>query len=171
MQGEDSDMSQTAETIFERPHGLRVIGITQMSFGLLGTFASLGLFAAWLNESPSIPPLAPMYALVILVCVGIPCLVIGNYVDDLRRNAVIAQLLYSLAAIALAGYFLVHWGLQYQWSVPLFGLVTEVAIGLVAALILLTQVLFVLYLVVRWKHVVPAKGVRVEREPCIGQND
>jgi len=153
-----------ADTIFHRPRGLRVIGITQMSFGIFSIIVSLGIFSAWLTGSPLIPTVGHLYALVIMIFVGIPCLVIGNYVDDLRRNAVIAQVLYSIAAIALVSYFIVNWGIQYHWAVPWFGLVTDVAVGYVAALVLFTQIVFVLYLLVRWKSVVPAKGVRIERD-------
>jgi hypothetical protein len=157
-------LSQPIDTIFHRPRGLRMIGITQMSFGLFGIFVSLGLFAAYLTGNPSLPSLGPLYAVVILLSVGVPCLVIGNYVDDLRRNAVVAQVFYSTAAIILTGYFLFEWGIQYHWTVPWFGLSVNVAIGLVAALIVFTQVVFVLYLLVRWKHVVPARGVQIERD-------
>jgi len=135
-----------------------------MSFGIFGIIVSLGLFAAYLSGNPSFPPQGILYATVILISVGIPCLVIGNYVDDLRRNAVVAQVFYSTVAIVLTSYFLYAWGIQYHWTVPWFGMSVSVAIGSVAVLILFTQVVFVLYLLIRWKHVVPARGVQIERD-------
>lgn len=140
-----------------------------MSFGLLGTFASVGLFVYSFSIPNYVNTFAFLDAFIILFAVGIPCLVIGNYVDDLRRNAVVAQVLYSLAAIALSGFFLLNWGLGYHWSLPLFGLVADVAIGWVAAFILFTQVAFVLYLLVRWKGVVPRAGVKVVRDRTLAR--
>ena len=152
------------DTILDRPRGLRLVSITQMAFGFFGLLASIGLLVASLVGDPSFAGLGLTYSLVVFVCVAVPCLIIGNYVDDLRRNAVRAQVVYSTAAAVLAGYFLYVRGIWYHWGVPWFGLWLDVAVGNVALLVVVSQTLFVLYLLVRRKYVAPPPGVRIERD-------
>ena len=147
------------DTIFDRPLFLRLIGLTQMAFGLLGLIATIGLIAASLGAYTN-----PLYAAAVFLGVALPCLVIGNYVDDLRRWAVVAQIVYSLAAVALTGFLLIVRGIGYTWTVPIFGFSILVAIGNVAVFILITQSLFVLYLILKWKVVAPPPGVYIERD-------
>ena len=158
-----SDEKKTI-TIFDRPIGLRFIGVTQMSFGVFGLLAAVGILFATLSGVPELQPIGYAYASLVFLGVAVPCLIIGNYVDDLRRNAVIAQVFYSLFAVALAAYLLYARGLAYNWTVPLFGMSIDIAIGNVAAFIVVTQSVFLLYLLVRWRRVVPPPGVRVVRD-------
>jgi hypothetical protein len=151
-------------TIFDRPGGLRFIGVTQMAFGAFGLLASIGILVATLTGAALLQPIGYLYAALVFLGVALPCLVIGNYVDDLRRSAVIAQVFYSLFAVGLAGYLLYARGLSYNWAVPLFGLSIDISIGNVAAFIVFTQTIFLLYLLVRWKKVVPPPGARVVRD-------
>ena len=151
-------------TIFDRPGGLRFIGVTQMAFGAFGLLASIGILVATLSGAPLLQPIGYFYSALVFLGVALPCLVIGNYVDDLRRNAVIAQVFYSLFAAGLAGYLLYARGLSYNWTVPLFGFSIDIAIGNVAAFIVFTQTIFLLYLMIRWKKVVPPPGTRVVRD-------
>jgi hypothetical protein len=151
-------------TIFDRPKGIRFIGLLQMAYGILGLLATFGLIAASIAGSPELQGgTGYVYAILVFVGVAIPCLIIGNYVDDLRRNAVIAQIVYSLAAMALAGFFLYIRGLQYMWTVPLFDYSVAIAIGNLSAFIVLTQAFVVLYLVLSWHKVVPPTGANVIR--------
>ena len=152
------------DTILDRPRGLRFIGLTQMLFGLLGLIASVGLFVAWYNGVSAIDNLGPVYAAFILFGVAIPGLVIGNYVDDLRRSAVVAQILYSLFAVAMTSYFLVWRGIDYQWTFPFFDTTMIIYIGKLAAAILIVELAFALYLVVRWKKVAPPPGTEIVRD-------
>ncbi|MGQ4912608.1 MAG: hypothetical protein ACP6KW_10605, partial [Candidatus Thorarchaeota archaeon] len=158
-----SDSSRVI-TIFDRPTGLRLIGVTQMAFGVFGLLASIGVLFATMSGVLILQPMGYVYSLLIFVGVALPCLVIGNYVDDMRRNAVIAQVFYSLVAIALSGFLIYARGITYSWTVPLFDMTVQVAIGNVAALIIVIQSLIVLYLAVRWNKVVPPPGVRVVRD-------
>jgi DNA-directed RNA polymerase subunit RPC12/RpoP len=147
------------DTIFDRPLGLRLIGLTQMAFGLLGLIAAIGLMIAAFRGFTN-----PLYAAAVFLGVAIPCLIIGNFVDDLRRWAVVAQMIYSISAVSLTGFLLAVNGINYTWTVPVFGFSILVAIGNVSAFILITQSLFVAYLVVRWKSVAPSPGVHIERD-------
>ncbi|MHA2071086.1 MAG: hypothetical protein ACW985_04810, partial [Candidatus Thorarchaeota archaeon] len=103
-------------TILDRPFGLRIIGLTQMAFGVFGLLAAVGVLVASLGAASAFATVGPLYALLIFVGVALPCLIIGNYVDDLRRNAVIAQAIYSIIAVGLTGYFLLNWGVAYSWN-------------------------------------------------------
>ncbi len=150
-------------TIFDRPRPLRFIGITQMFFGIFGLLATLGLIYAWWMGVPELAGVGPLYAIAVFFGIAVPCIVIGNFVDDLRRGAVIAQVLYSITAVILTGLFLIYRGIGYHWRVPLFDMVLDVYVGNLAASILVIQSVFALYLIVNWHKVVPPPGVRVER--------
>lgn len=149
-------------TILDRPWGLRMIGVTQMAFGIFGLLAAIGIFAATLVGA--LTTIGYIYSLALFGGVALPCLFIGNKVDDLRRWAVIAQVVYSLAAIGLAGFLIYARGLSYNWTVPLFDFSIELAIGNVAAFIVITQTLIVLYLLIRWGRVAPPSEAKVVRD-------
>ena len=152
-------------TIFDRPRGLRFIGLLQMAFGVVGLLAAIGLVVASFFGSSELPGgIGYVYALLLFVGVSLPCLIIGNYVDDLRRNAVIAQIIYSLAAMGLVGLFLFMRGLQYMWTVPLFEFEIVVAIGNLSALIVVSQAFVILYLILAWSNIVPPAGAKVIRD-------
>ena len=139
-----------------------MIGVTQMAFGIFGLLATIGLLVAtFIGAYASI---GYLYSLVLLVGVALPCLVIGNYVDDLRRQAVIAQIVYSILAVGLSSFLIYVRGLSYSWTVPFLDLSLQVAIGNVAAFIAITQTLIILYLLVKWPEVAPPPGVKVERD-------
>ncbi|MBY8997565.1 MAG: hypothetical protein KGD60_07525 [Candidatus Thorarchaeota archaeon] len=149
-------------TILDRPWGLRMIGVTQMAFGIFGLLATIGLLFATLTGA--FATVGYLYSLVLFGGVAVPCLFIGNYVDDLRRWAVIAQIIYSAIAVGLSGYLLYVNGLSYNWTIPLFDFSIELAIGNVAAFIAITQTLIMFYLLIRWQAVAPAPGTIVERD-------
>jgi hypothetical protein len=152
-------------TIFDRPKGLRFVGLLQMAFGAVGLLATIGLIAASIIGSSELPGgIGYVYALLVFCGVTLPCLVIGNYVDDLRRNAVIAQIIYSLVAIGLAGFFLFVRGLHYTWTVPLFRYNLAIAIGNLSALIVVAQAFIIIYLALAWKSAVPPPGAKVIRD-------
>jgi hypothetical protein len=152
-------------TIFDRPKGIRFIGLLQMACGAVGLLATIGLIAASIIGSSELPGgIGYVYAILVFVGVVIPCLVIGNYVDDLRRNAVIAQIVYSVAAMGLAGFFLFVRGLQYMWTVPLFHYNIVIAIGNLSTFIVLTQAFVILYLILSWDKVVPPAGAKIIRD-------
>ena len=152
-------------TIFDRPRGLRFVGLLQMAFGAVGLLATIGLVAASIIGSPELPGvIGYVYAILVFFGVAIPCLIIGNYVDDLRKNAVIAQIIYSLAAMGLAGFFLFVRGLQYMWTVPLFEFEIVIAIGNLSAFIVVAQAFIVLYLILAWNSAVPPEGAKVIRD-------
>ncbi|MHA1949517.1 MAG: hypothetical protein ACW99G_07285 [Candidatus Thorarchaeota archaeon] len=154
---------QEMNTIFDRPLGLRLIGITQMTFGIFGLIATAGLLLATI--SGTLGSIGYIYTLLVFGGVAFPSLVIGNYVDDLRRWAVIAQMIYSLIAAGLSGFLIYVQGISYSWNVPIFGVDDlEIAIGNVAVFIMASQIAFILYLAVRWKQVVPPRGVTIERD-------
>jgi hypothetical protein len=139
-----------------------MIGVTQMAFGIFGLFATIGLLVAtFIGAYASI---GYLYSLVLFVGVALPCLVIGNYVDDLRRRAVIGQIVYSILAVGLSSFLIYVRGFSYSWTVPFLDLSLQVAIGNVAAFIAITQTLIVLYLLVKWPEVAPPPGVKVERD-------
>lgn len=152
------------DTIFDRPRGLRLIGITQMTFGVLSAAGAIGIFVAWQLGVPEIAELGLVYVLLIIFGAAIPSLVIGNYVDDLRKNAVLAQVFYSTFAVIAAGSFLIIRGVGYFWTIPLFETEIVLAIGNVALLIVVAEATFALYLVIRWNHVVPPPGAVIERD-------
>ena len=152
------------DTIFDRPRGLRLIGITQMTFGVLSAAGAIGIFVAWQLGVPEIAELGLVYVLLIIFGAAIPSLVIGNYVDDLRKNAVLAQVFYSTFAVIAAGSFLINRGAGYFWTIPLFETEIVLAIGNVALLIVVAEAIFALYLVIRWNHVVPPPGTVIERD-------
>ncbi|MFW9958171.1 MAG: hypothetical protein ACFFCT_08870 [Candidatus Odinarchaeota archaeon] len=152
-------------TIFDRPKGLRFVGLLQMAFGAVGVLATIGLVVASIIGSTELPGgIGYVYAILVFVGVTLPCLVIGNFVDDLRRNAVIAQIIYSLAAMGLAGFFLFVRGLQYMWTVPLFEFEIVIAIGNLSAFIIIAQAFIVLYLALAWGSAVPPPGAKVIRD-------
>jgi hypothetical protein len=152
-------------TIFDRPKGIRFIGLLQMAYGAVSLLAAIGLVAASIIGSPELPGgIGYIYALLVFVGAAIPCLIIGNYVDDLRRNAVIAQIIYSVAAMGLAGFFLFVRGFHYMWTVPLFDYNIIIAIGNLSAFIVVTQAFVVLYLILSWNKVVPPEGAKVIRD-------
>ena len=139
-----------------------MIGVTQMAFGIFGLLATIGLlFATFIGAYATI---GYLYSLVLFMGVALPCLLIGNYVDDLRRRAVIAQIIYSIAAVALSSFLIYVRGLSYSWTVPFLEFTFQVAIGNVAAFIAITQTLIVLYLLIKWPEVAPPQGVAVERD-------
>jgi len=152
------------ETIFDRPRGLRLIGITQMTFGVLSALGAVGIFVAWQLGSPEIAELGFIYVLLIVFGAAIPSLIIGNYVDDLRRNAVFAQIFYSTFAVVAAGSFLATKGVGYFWTIPLFETEIVLAIGNVGLLIVVVEAIFALYLIIRWNSVVPPPGAIIERD-------
>ena len=136
-----------------------------MAFGFLGLLATLGLLVATIaGVEALIGGLGYIYALLVFAGVAVPCLVIGNYVDDLRKNAAIAQVGYSLIAMVLTAFFLVIRGTGYVWRVPLFGEVLFLEIGNLAVLIFLSQAFIILYLILNWHRVVPGEGVEVIRD-------
>lgn len=136
-----------------------------MAFGLFGLIASIGIVGAILIGGPSIlDGMGYIYSVLIFVGVALPCLIIGNYVDDLRKNAVTAQVIYSLMAMGLTGFFIAVRGLHYIWTVPLFETEIVVAIGNLAALILVSQAFIILYLILNWHRVVPPDDVEVVRD-------
>ncbi len=136
-----------------------------MAFGATGLLATIGLLAATVAGSPELASgLGYIYSLLVFVGVVLPCLIIGNYVDDLRKNAVIAQIIYSLIAMSLSGLFLTVQGISYLWTVPLFEIELVLAIGNLAAMIFVTQAFIVLYLIFRWDRAVPPKDVEVIRD-------
>ncbi len=139
-----------------------MIGVTQMAFGIFGLLASIGILAATIVGA--LDSIGYLYSLVLFGGVAAPCLFIGNYVDDLRRWAVIAQIIYSIIAVGLAGFLIYVNGLAYNWTVPLFDFSIELAIGNVAAFIVVSQGLIILYLLARWRRVAPPPGVKVERD-------
>lgn len=150
-------------TIFDRPIGLRLISVTQMTFGLFGVIATIGLLIATITGS--LDSIGYVYTLLIFGGVAFPCLVIGYYVDDLRKWAVISQVLYSLIAIGLCAILLYVQGISYSWSFPLFGVENfEIAIGNVAAFIVASQSLIIIYLLVRWNMAIPPAGAIVVRD-------
>lgn len=151
-------------TIFDRPAGLRVIGLTQVAFGTVGLVGSVGLLVATLMGVPALSENGYLYSALVFVGIAVPCLVIGNYVDDLRRGAVIAQMGYSAIAATLAGYLLIVRGPDYEWTVPVFGITVQVAVGRVALMIVVVQVLIALYLIARWERVVPPDTAVVVRD-------
>ena len=149
-------------TILDRPWGLRMIGVTQMAFGIFGLLATIGLlFATFIGAFDTI---GYVYSLVLCIGVAAPCLIIGNYVDDLRRRAVMAQIVYSVIAVGLTSFLIYVRGLSYNWTVPFLETTFEVAIGNVAAFIAVTQTMIVLYLLIRWSAVAPPPEVKVERD-------
>ena len=152
------------DTIFDRPRGLRLIGITQMTFGVLSAVGAIGIFVAWQLGVPEIAELGLVYVLLIIFGAAIPSLIIGNYVDDLRRNAVFAQVFYSTFAVIAAGSFLIVRGIGYFWTIPLFETEIILAIGNVALLIVVVEAIFALYLVIRWNYIVPPPGAVIERD-------
>ncbi len=135
-----------------------------MLFGFLGLLGSIGLIYAWYVGVLDLVGVGPFYALAMILGVAIPCLVIGNYVDDLRRKAVGAQIVYSLLAVLLSIYFLMWRGLNYRWSVPFFEMAYVVYIGNLAAAILIVEMAFALYLILNWEQVVPPEGAVVVRD-------
>jgi hypothetical protein len=149
-------------TILDRPRGLRLIGVTQMAFGVFGLLATIGLLVA--TYTGVYATIGYFYSLVLFVGVAVPCLVIGDSVDDLRRGAVITQIIYSVLAIGLTSFLIYVRGLSYSWTFPWLGYTIQVAIGRVAAFIAITQTLIVLYLLVKWAEVAPPSGVHVERD-------
>ncbi len=151
-------------TIFDRPRLLRFIGLTQMLFGFFGVVATVGLLYAWSVGVESLKGVGPLYAAALFLGVALPCLVIGNYVDDLRREAVIAQILYSTFAVVISAYFLYWRGIDYHWTFPFFDTQFDVFVGNLAAEILVVEAVFALYLVVKWHDVVPPPGTVVERD-------
>jgi len=152
-------------TIFDRPFGLRFIGLLEMSFGAVGLLSTVGLLAALLTGNPEmLDGLGYIYALLIFVGVVLPNLIIGNYVDDLRKNAVIAQIIYSIVAMGLSGFFLAVRGIGYFWTVPLFEIELVLAIGNLAAMIFAAQVFIIMYLIFNWDKAVPPEGARVIRD-------
>ncbi|MHA2376973.1 MAG: hypothetical protein ACXAB9_12460 [Candidatus Thorarchaeota archaeon] len=155
---------QTIDTIFDRPRGLRFIGLTQMLFGVFGLLATIGLIVAEYFTDANLGDLGLTYALAIFFGIALPGLVIGNFVDDLRRGAVIAQIAYSILAVILTGFFLFMFGLDYSWTFPLFDTSFDVLIGNLAAGILAIQLVFALYLVARWNVVAPPPGTKIERD-------
>ncbi len=152
------------DTILDRPFGLRLIGLLHVSFGLLGLLAFFGLLWAIFSGAASPGANGPIYAIAIFFGAVIPCLVIGNYVDDLRRNAVVAQIIYSIIVISLTGYFIYARGLGEVWTYPWGTYTFVVNIGNLAALILAAEVFTILYIGVRWKKVVPPPGVEIIRD-------
>ncbi len=81
-------------TIFDRPYGLRFIGLIQMAFGLFGLLATAGIVGAILIGGPGIQDgMGYIYSILIFAGVALPCLLIGNCMDDLRRFAVITQII------------------------------------------------------------------------------
>ncbi len=152
-------------TIFDRPFGLRFIGLLEMSFGAVGLLSTVGLLAALVTGNPDmLDGLGYIYALLIFVGVVLPNLIIGNYVDDLRKNAVIAQIIYSIVAMGLSGFFLAVKGIGYFWTVPLFEIELLLAIGNLAAMIFAAQVFIVMYLIFNWDKAVPPEGAEVIRD-------
>ena len=159
------------DTIFDRPGALRFIGLTQMLFGLLGLIAAIGLaITTWLGN-PLLIAIGPLsieigyiYSALVFIGVALPCLVVGNYVDDLRRNAVIAQIFYSLIAVGLTAFFLSVFGNQYQWTFPWLEATFVIYIGNLATGILAIQGIFALYLIAKWKTVAPPSGTKIVRD-------
>lgn len=133
-----------------------------MAFGVFGLLATIGLLVA--TYTGVYAPIGYFYSLVLFVGVAFPCLFIGNYVDDLRRGAVITQIVYSLLAIGLSSFLIYVRGLSYSWTFPWLEFSFQVAIGRVAAFIAVTQTLIVIYLLVKWAEVAPPPGVHVERD-------
>ena len=64
-----------------------MIGVTQMAFGIFGLFATIGLLIATFIGAYA--TIGYVYSLVLFVGVALPCLIIGNYVDDLRRDSIL----------------------------------------------------------------------------------
>ncbi len=136
-----------------------------MAFGVAGLLATIGLIVAAIAGTPELPGLIGyVYASLVFVGVTLPCLIIGNYVDDMRKNAVIAQMGYSLVAMALASLFLFVRGVHYVWTVPLFQMAIYLAVSNLAMFIVFTQAAIVLYLVFSWNRVIPPEGVEVIRD-------
>jgi len=135
-----------------------------MTFGVLSAVGAIGIFVAWQLGVPEIAELGLVYVLLIIFGAAIPSLIIGNYVDDLRRNAVFAQIFYSTFAVIAAGSFLIIRGVGYFWTIPLFETEIVLAIGNVALLIVVVEAIFALYLVIRWNYVVPPPGAVIERD-------
>jgi uncharacterized membrane protein len=100
-------------TILDRPWGLRMIGVTQMAFGMFGLLATIGLLFATYIEA--FEPIGYLYSLVLFIGVAAPCLIIGNSVDDLKRWAVITQIVYSILAVGLSSFLIYARGLSYNW--------------------------------------------------------
>ena len=154
-------------TIFDRPFGLRFVGLLQMSFGAVGLLVTIGLFAATITGNPDLlDGMGYIYSLLVFVGVALPCLIIGNYVDDLRKNAVIAQVIYSLIAMGLTGLFLAVQGIRYVWTVPLFDFEQDLLleIGNLAVMIFISQAFIILYLILNWHNAVPPEDAEVIRD-------
>ena len=96
-----------------------MIGVTQMTFGVFGLFASAGIFLG--TFFGALGSIGYVYGMLLFGGVAFPCLVIGNYVDDLRRWAVAAQIAYSLIAVILSGYFLYVQGISKNRETPIVG--------------------------------------------------
>lgn len=134
-----------------------------MTFGIFGLIATIGLLIATVEGT--LGSMGYVYTLLIFGGVAFPCLVIGYYVDDFRRWAVLSQVLYSFIAVILSALLIYVQGLSYSWNFPLFGVPNfEIAIGNVAAFIIASQSLIILYLIIRANKVLPPKGVTVVKE-------
>ncbi|TFG94931.1 hypothetical protein E4H12_14280, partial [Candidatus Thorarchaeota archaeon] len=154
-------------TIFDRPIGLRFVGLLQIAFGAVGVLATVGVLVSTISGNPElVGGLGYIYSLLIFVGVAIPCLVIGNYVDDLRKNAVIAQIIYSLITMGLTGLFLAVQGIRYVWRVPLFDFEEDLflEIGNLAVMIFISQAFIILYLILNWQSTVPPEDAKVIRD-------
>ena len=71
---------QIIDTIFDRPRGLRFIGLTQMLFGVFGLIASIGVIFAKYFTDANLGDLGFTYALAIFFGIALPGLVIVNFV-------------------------------------------------------------------------------------------
>ncbi|MEM2142895.1 MAG: hypothetical protein QXQ81_06545 [Candidatus Thorarchaeota archaeon] len=152
------------DTIFDRPAGIRFIGVLHMMFGAVSILAAAGIAYAWRVGVPQLAENGLLYVLAIILGVTVPCLVIGNYVDDLRKSAVVAQLIYSIAATILCTLFVEQNGIGYSWTVPFFDTTANVNIGYLATFITIIELCTVLYILARWKSIVPPPGVKIERD-------
>ena len=135
-----------------------------MLFGLIGVIATIGLLFATFIGGVLLTDTGLLYSLLIFVGIAIPGLVIGNYVDDLRRSAVAAQIFYSLLAVIITGLFLLVYGIEYQWAFPWLNTSFNLYIGNLAVSILSLQLVFAAYLVAKWKTVAPPAGAKIERD-------
>ncbi len=138
--------------------------MTQMLVGVIGVLATIGILVATFLGNIILTDTGLTYAVLIFIGIALPGLVIGNYVDDLRRTAVAAQIFYSLVAVILCGLFLLVYGVGYHWSFHWFDTVFDVYIGNLAISILGIQFAFAAYLVAKWKTVAPPRGVKIERD-------
>ncbi len=142
----------------EIPHGVTLISVIEFIWGFLGILSGLIIF----HFSPES---VRVWGIIILLAAGVPSLIISQGLKLMKRAAFILLVPYSLIAAVLSAYEIYFYGYNYVIVVDVAANQIHVNLGYISVMVGVANVFIFLYIILKWKSIVPKKGVTYHYVP------